>query len=191
MQKKHLFDFLDPTRKYSSRDTIPKNNNRQQDKWCVYHLYGEAKSLDIKHISVNCTIAPHFTNFFILHTKLHSWPIIKRNCIFFGKRGKMAGTQLIERKQKMNCQLWQNLLNCFYCCKCDEFIALLYSIDFFVKKIKVWLQPEPYISTERSFLKHFVLCNRSLVFKYQRDLYFSQKINAIKIKWLPHHRLLE
>ncbi len=26
----------------------------------------------------------------------------------------MAGTQLIERKQKMNCQVWQNLLNCFY-----------------------------------------------------------------------------
>jgi hypothetical protein len=26
----------------------------------------------------------------------------------------MAGTQLIERKQNMNCQLWQNLLNCFY-----------------------------------------------------------------------------
>jgi hypothetical protein len=26
----------------------------------------------------------------------------------------MAGTQLIERKRKMNCQLWQNLLQCFY-----------------------------------------------------------------------------
>jgi hypothetical protein len=57
--------------------------------------------------------------------------------------------------------------------KCDEFIAFLENVvDFFVKKIKVSMQLEPFISTERSFLKHFAQCDRSLVFKYERDLYF-------------------
>jgi hypothetical protein len=38
------------------------------------------------------------------------------------------------------------------------------------------------ISTESSFLKDFVQCNRSLVFKSQRDLDFPRKITAVKIK---------
>ncbi len=40
---------------------------------------------------------------------------------------------------------------------------------------------KPFISTERSFLKHFVQCNRSHVFKYQRDLHFFPEN---QMKWL-------
>ncbi len=43
---------------------------------------------------------------------------------------------------------------------------------------------------ERSFLKHFVHCNRSLVFKYQRDLYFFPENQRVKNKMIyyAHHR---
>ncbi len=34
------------------------------------------------------------------------------------------------------------------------------------------MQLEPFISTERSFLEHFVQCSKSLVFKYQRVPHF-------------------
>jgi hypothetical protein len=40
------------------------------------------------------------------------------------------------------------------------------------------------IYTERGFLKHFVKYNRSQVSKSRRNLIFSQKINALKIKRL-------
>ncbi len=43
---------------------------------------------------------------------------------------------------------------------------------------------EPFNSMERWLLKHFVHCNRSLVFKSQQDLYFFPEINALKKKWL-------
>jgi hypothetical protein len=43
---------------------------------------------------------------------------------------------------------------------------------------------------ERSFLKHFVQCNRSLVFKYQGDLYFFPENQRDKNKMIyyAHHR---
>ncbi len=38
----------------------------------------------------------------------------------------------------------------------------------------------------RSFLKHFVQCNRSLVFKYQRDLYFFPENQCFKNKMIDY-----
>jgi hypothetical protein len=96
----------------------------------------------------------------------------------------MAGTQLIERKQKMNCQLWQNLLNCFYWWARAKNSSFYFRALIFCEEKKDLIAIETFYSRERSFLKQFVQCNRSLVFKYQRDFSFSQKINAIKIKLL-------
>jgi hypothetical protein len=73
----------------------------------------------------------------------------------------MAGTQLIERKRKMNCQLWQNLLHCFYW----------------------WARAK----NSSFYFRALIFCeeNKDLIAIgtfYQQDFYFSQKINALKIK---------
>jgi hypothetical protein len=48
---------------------------------------------------------------------------------------------------------------------------------------------EPFISTEGSFLKHFVQCSRSIAFKYQRDIYFFPENQRFKNKMIDyaHH----
>ncbi len=45
---------------------------------------------------------------------------------------------------------------------------------------------EPFILTELSFLKHFVQCNRSLVFKYQRDVYIFPENQRFKNKMIEY-----
>ncbi len=68
--------------------------------------------------------------------------------------------------------------------KSDEIIAYCFSVT----KIKVSLN-ESVISTDHWFLKHFVQCNRSLVFKSQQHLYFLPENLRFKNKMIDfaHH----
>jgi hypothetical protein len=51
---------------------------------------------------------------------------------------------------------------------------------------------EPFFpSTERRFLKHFVQCNRSLVFKSQQDLYFVLDNQRLKNKIIDYAHILK
>jgi hypothetical protein len=94
----------------------------------------------------------------------------------------MAGTQSIEIKQKMNCQFWQNLLNCFYWWARAKNSSFYFRALIFCEEKKDLIAIGTFYFNRALISKQFVQCNRSLVLKYQRDFYFSQKINAIKIK---------